>query len=71
MEDGKNGKTGAEPVAGEQQKPIEAQILGQFIKDLSFENPSVGQGRDRTRAKPRTSMSKSTSRLGGRAPTLL
>lgn len=43
MEDGKNGKAGAEPAAGEQQKPIEAQILGQFIKDLSFENPSVGK----------------------------
>lgn len=43
MEDGKNGKTGSEPVALEQQKPIEAQILGQFIKDLSFENPSMGR----------------------------
>lgn len=25
------------------QKPIEVQIIGQFIKDLSFENPSVGK----------------------------
>lgn len=25
------------------QRPIEAQIVGQFIKDLSFENPSVGR----------------------------
>lgn len=26
-----------------EQKPIEAQVVGQFIKDLSFENPSVGK----------------------------
>jgi preprotein translocase subunit SecB len=25
------------------QKPIEAQVVAQFIKDLSFENPSVGK----------------------------
>lgn len=43
MEDGKNRKIDAQPAADEQQKPIEAQILGQFIKDLSFENPSMGK----------------------------
>jgi len=31
---------GAEPVA---QKPIEAQVVAQFIKDLSFENPNIGK----------------------------
>lgn len=25
------------------QQPIEAQVVGQFIKDLSFENPSIGK----------------------------
>ncbi len=25
------------------QKPVEVQVIGQFIKDLSFENPSVGK----------------------------
>lgn len=33
----KADEAGGEPA----QKPVEAQIVGQFIKDLSFENPSV------------------------------
>ncbi len=31
---------GQDPAA---QQPVEVQIIGQFIKDLSFENPSVGK----------------------------
>lgn len=37
-----NEQAGAAAAQGEQ-KPIEAQIIGQFIKDLSFENPSIGK----------------------------
>ena len=37
-----NGSTaGANPVPG--QPPIQAQVVGQYIKDLSFENPNVGK----------------------------
>ncbi len=36
-----NGKTGA--AATGQPQPIEVQVVGQFIRDLSFENPSVGK----------------------------
>lgn len=44
MADGKSENSGAAAAgAVPQQKPIEAQIVGQFIKDLSFENPSVGK----------------------------
>lgn len=43
MVDGTKDKTGATEAAAEEQKPIEAQSLGQYIKDLSFENPSVGK----------------------------
>jgi preprotein translocase subunit SecB len=32
---------GASPVQG--QPPIQAQVVGQYIKDLSFENPNVGK----------------------------
>ncbi|MFA5949204.1 MAG: protein-export chaperone SecB [Hyphomicrobium sp.] len=42
MADSNSGIPEQPAVAG-QQKPIEAQIIGQFIKDLSFENPSVGK----------------------------
>jgi len=38
-----NGKTTDQGTASEQQKPIEAQIIGQFIKDLSFESPRFGK----------------------------
>lgn len=37
-DDSKNAPAGAE---ADEQKPVEVQILGQFIKDLSFENPNV------------------------------
>ncbi len=37
---GKNGQPGG---AAAPQAPIQAQVLGQFIKDLSFENPSIGK----------------------------
>jgi preprotein translocase subunit SecB len=37
-----NGSTaGANPAQG--QPPIQAQVVGQYIKDLSFENPNVGK----------------------------
>jgi preprotein translocase subunit SecB len=41
MADTTNGKSGAE--AAGQPQPIEVQVVGQFIRDLSFENPSVGK----------------------------
>ena len=30
-------------MADEQQAPMQAQVVGQFIKDLSFENPNVSR----------------------------
>lgn len=37
--------TAKDAEAGDQpaQKPIEARVVGQFIKDLSFENPNIGK----------------------------
>lgn len=45
MADETNSKAGQTTEAGQQsqQKTVEAQIVGQFIKDLSFENPSIGK----------------------------
>ncbi|MGD9668682.1 MAG: protein-export chaperone SecB [Hyphomicrobiaceae bacterium] len=43
MADGKNGK-GAAGEAGKLKEgatPIQAQVVGQYIKDLSFENPNI------------------------------
>ena len=37
------GKNGQPDGAAAPQPPIQAQVLGQFIKDLSFENPSIGK----------------------------
>jgi preprotein translocase subunit SecB len=37
---GKNGNSGS---GGVPQQPIQVQVVGQFIKDLSFENPSIGK----------------------------
>jgi preprotein translocase subunit SecB len=36
---GKNGQGGGQT----RQPPIQAHVVGQYIKDLSFENPSVGK----------------------------
>jgi preprotein translocase subunit SecB len=36
-----NGKPGRPPDGG--QPAIQAQVIGQYIKDLSFENPNVGK----------------------------
>jgi preprotein translocase subunit SecB len=42
MADPKNGTNGAsEAVKPEAQQPIQAKIVSQYIKDLSFENPNV------------------------------
>lgn len=43
MADGKNGNGAAEQAAKANQgvAPIQAQVVGQYIKDLSFENPNV------------------------------
>jgi len=39
--DGKNGQTGArEKQAG---PPVQVKVVGQYIKDLSFENPNIGK----------------------------
>lgn len=41
------GKSGAQAAGGVQsggaQPPVQAQVIGQYIKDLSFENPNVGK----------------------------
>lgn len=43
MADGKNGNgtNAAEAAAQSGPGPVQAQVVGQFIKDLSFENPNV------------------------------
>src|SRR5262245_46181365 len=41
MADTTNGNGGA--ADAEQPQPIEVQVVGQFIRDLSFVNPSVGK----------------------------
>ncbi len=43
MADGKNGNGAAEQAAKANQgvAPIQAQVVGQYIKDLSFENPNI------------------------------
>lgn len=40
-----DNNTPAKGTDGEEsaQKPIEARVVGQFIKDLSFENPNIGK----------------------------
>lgn len=37
------GKTEAGAAGGQDQPAIQAQVIGQYIKDLSFENPNVGK----------------------------
>ena len=42
MAESTNGKSSpSDPV--EQHQPIEVQVVGQYIRDLSFENPSIGK----------------------------
>jgi preprotein translocase subunit SecB len=41
-----------QPGAAAQQPPVQAQILGQFIRDLSFENPSAGKPIDAPQEAP-------------------
>lgn len=41
MTDGKNGNGSASAQAQQEAAPIQAQVMGQYIKDLSFENPNV------------------------------
>lgn len=36
---GKNGQPGE----GEQAPPVQVRIVGQYVKDLSFENPNIGK----------------------------
>lgn len=40
---GKNGPGAAAAQQGQQGVPVQVQIVGQYIKDLSFENPNVGK----------------------------
>ncbi len=40
-ENGSSGNGSAEAVAAEGQQPIQAKIVSQYIKDLSFENPNA------------------------------
>jgi preprotein translocase subunit SecB len=42
MAESKNGNKGGSSGEG-QIAPVQAQIVGQYIKDLSFENPNVGR----------------------------
>ncbi|MCL4766132.1 MAG: protein-export chaperone SecB [Hyphomicrobiaceae bacterium] len=41
-EQANNGTSGA-PGAGAAQPPFQARVVGQYIKDLSFENPNIGK----------------------------
>ncbi len=41
-EQGTNGNGKAQEPVGEQ-PPVQARVMGQYIKDLSFENPNVGK----------------------------
>lgn len=41
MADSTNGTTGAAAAAGEAQPQVQAQVVAQYIKDLSFENPNI------------------------------
>lgn len=43
MAENKNGSTGSSPGGGKQEEaaPVQAQVVAQYIKDLSFENPNV------------------------------
>jgi preprotein translocase subunit SecB len=43
MAEASKGKNGQPGEAASAQQPLQAQVLGQFIKDLSFENPSIGK----------------------------
>lgn len=44
MADATNGKNDRpEGSAQQQNQPIQVQVIGQYIKDLSFENPSIGK----------------------------
>ena len=44
MADPKTPKSGAKPEEKRQDAPpIQAQVVGQYIKDLSFENPNIGK----------------------------
>jgi preprotein translocase subunit SecB len=43
MADASKGKNGQPGSGATPQQPFQAQVIGQFIKDLSFENPSVGK----------------------------
>jgi preprotein translocase subunit SecB len=41
MADPKNGKTKQSAPAGGDPQPVKAQVVAQYIKDLSFENPGI------------------------------
>ncbi len=40
-EQGRNGNGSANAPAAEEQVPIQAKIVSQYVKDLSFENPNI------------------------------
>ena len=41
MADGKNGNGAAADAGKGAPAPVQAQVLGQYIRDLSFENPNI------------------------------
>lgn len=41
MADGKNGNGASEQANKQTAAPVQAQVVGQYIRDLSFENPNV------------------------------
>ena len=44
MADASKGKNGGKPHSEEQVgPPVEAQVVAQYIKDMSFENPNIGK----------------------------
>src|SRR3990172_5572512 len=65
MAEASKGKNG-QPGAAAQQPPVQAQVLGQFIRDLSFENPSAGKRIDGSEETPnlKVEVNVQASRLG-------
>lgn len=64
---GSNGKTGeAAATAPVEQPQVQVQLIGQYIKDLSFENPNVGKMVDKKGDNPdlRVEINVNAQRLG-------
>jgi preprotein translocase subunit SecB len=43
MTDAGNGKNGHPEAAKQEAPPVQVKVVGQYVKDLSFENPNIGK----------------------------